>query len=972
MVEHTCGVLHLGPAVAERQRYEAVAMLTCSPLKLWSIDYYNRTAREADQAAKDAAAANGGLGEYYSEHDTRAPVWLVAGDARTAAQLVGLTDEERAGGLADLDTVARWLDAGIAPNGARGRRFAAADNHGIDMTFCAPKSLSLIRAYGDDVVQKAVLDAHSTGVREALEYVHTHAGYTRVHNNITGRKDLQKLPGVVAVAYQHETSRAGDPHLHTHVIVPNKQARIDGKLAALDTDSLWHESKAGGVIYQATMRRHLTQSIGAEWGPIDPRTGMAELVGIDPDVIKAHSRRGTQLRDWATDNLTLIDTEPTPAQLAAAQKATRPRKPEGLSWGELRQQWRADPRGFRVDTDAQRRARKERTGAAAVFDRRRVAEIAAGIDKPAFTRADLVEIIGAQLPVKVDGDDRSPREQIEAAVDEIAMRISEPRQAHHREGHERFTIDLVLAEEKQLLDLVDARDERTVLRVTDKDTDGLSADQKRAVTAMAESPWLVQPLAAPAGAGKTHSLKALRRAAHRARRKVLVLAPQGRAVDVAINDCAGDDGYTVDKALIELQKGRLTLDSDTVVVVDEAGLIGNNQLRDLLEATTRAGTKTLLVGDAHQLAPVRKRGGMFEQLCADLPWAQRLSEVWRMRDADERTASLALRNGGPRPLRRAIEWYRHQDRLRCGDEVTMAHDALADYRADVTAGKDALLIPDSWELCDALNTKIHADRLAADAPTVTAARGHQIGAGDIVVTRKNDARIPVWAARDDRGHLDSSKPAAQVRNGQRWIVEAVDTHHERPRISARRITDNAVAVLAGDYLAENVHHGYAVTLQSAQGVTADTSYPIVRATTDRNTMYVGLTRGRELNRVFVYERIAGEGDHEHADPFPGVHRARRGDSHQAATLIRAISSRDNRPQTVHQVAAHTDPHQLPDRIARFVAHQAHALTYRRAAYRVWTDQHTTEQASRNRWIREYTSRSRSHDGSRDTGQDIGL
>ncbi len=220
--------LNPGPGWGPGPAIWAVAMLTIAPLKLWSIEYYNRTARQAGQAAKDAAAANGGLGEYYCEHDTRAPVWMVAGDAHTAAELVGLTDEQRAGGLADLDVVARWMDAGIAPNGgARGRRFAEGDNHGFDLTFCAPKSVSLLRAFGDDVVAKAVLDAHNAGgVKEALEYIHQHAGYTRVHNNVTGKKDLQRLPGLVAAAYQHETSRAGDPHLHTHVNVPNKQARF--------------------------------------------------------------------------------------------------------------------------------------------------------------------------------------------------------------------------------------------------------------------------------------------------------------------------------------------------------------------------------------------------------------------------------------------------------------------------------------------------------------------------------------------------------------------------------------------------------------------------------------------------------------------------------------------------------------------------------------------------------------------------
>jgi ATP-dependent exoDNAse (exonuclease V) alpha subunit len=91
-----------------------------------------------------------------------------------------------------------------------------------------------------------------------------------------------------------------------------------------------------------------------------------------------------------------------------------------------------------------------------------------------------------------------------------------------------------------------------------------------------------------------------------------------------------------------------------LVVVDEAAMVGTDDLRQLLTATTAAGTKTALVGDAHQLAAVKARGGMFAQLCADLPWTQHLSEVWRMRDPDERAASLALRNGGPATARRAI------------------------------------------------------------------------------------------------------------------------------------------------------------------------------------------------------------------------------------------------------------------------------------------------------------------------------
>lgn len=160
------------------------------------------------------------------------------------------------------------------------------------------------------------------------------------------------------------------------------------------------------------------------------------------------------------------DGQVSAAQLATAQKATRPAKPEELSWGQLLDQWRADVRGLRL---AVRRA---------PFDRVRLAEAAGQIEKAAFTRADLVEIVGAQLPI--DGE-RSPREVVEAAVDEIGIRLTAPRAAHQREGHERFTLDRILAEEMAVLDLVDAQDPRSLLRVTDDDTVGLSADQRRAV-----------------------------------------------------------------------------------------------------------------------------------------------------------------------------------------------------------------------------------------------------------------------------------------------------------------------------------------------------------------------------------------------------------------------------------------------------------------------------------------------------------
>lgn len=536
------------------------------------------------------------------------------------------------------------------------------------------------------------------------------------------------------------------------------------------------------------------------------------------------------------------------------------------------------------------------------MDRRRLAAVAAQIDKAAFTRADLVEIIGAQLPVDTE---QSPRRLVEAAVDAIGVRLTPVREPHQREGHERFTLDRILGEETVVLDLVDARDARSQLWVKDEDTQGLSPDQKRAVENIATSPWLVQPLSAPAGAGKTTSLRAMAAMARRRHAgRVLVVAPTGNAVDVAIREGAGDTGYTITKALHEVDNGTLTLGHLDLVVVDEAAMVGTDDLRRLLTATTTAKAKTVLVGDARQLAPVKARGGMFAQLCADLPWTQHLSEVWRMCDPDERSASLALREGGPAPVRRVVEWYRTHDRLHTGDALAMASDALAGYQRDTAAEKDALLMCDTTEMADALNHRIHNDTIGTDEPTVVAGRGHRIAVGDLIVSRRNDPTIGVFEA------TDISTPADPVRNGNRWRVYAVDAQHNR--VAARRLHDGARAAFSGEYLREHITYGSAITVHSAQGVTADTAHAVLGENTARALLYVAMTRGRDTNTAYLHERIAGES--EHTQPS-GVHVLRRGTTRQAAQLARSlIANHDEQARTAHEIAAEgPDNSALPER-----------------------------------------------------------
>jgi hypothetical protein len=123
-------------------------VLTISRLTRWSIRYYNDTANTARASAMDRQAANGGLGEYYSEADSRIPTWIITGGVDAAARLCGLDGAALAGGAADTDVAGAWLDDGVAPNGQTGRAFTGKSVHGFDLTFAirpAPSRRSLPR-----------------------------------------------------------------------------------------------------------------------------------------------------------------------------------------------------------------------------------------------------------------------------------------------------------------------------------------------------------------------------------------------------------------------------------------------------------------------------------------------------------------------------------------------------------------------------------------------------------------------------------------------------------------------------------------------------------------------------------------------------------------------------------------------------------------------------------------------------------
>ncbi|SHU25972.1 TrwC relaxase [Mycobacteroides abscessus subsp. bolletii] len=160
----------------------------------------------------------------------------------------------------------------------------------------------------------------------------------------------------------------------------------------------------------------------------------------------------------------------------------------------------------------------------------------------------------------------------------------------------------------------------------------------------------------------------------------------------------------------------------------------------------------------------------------------------------------------------------------------------------------------------------------------------------------------------------------------------IDTNNNL--IACERLDDKARAVFDQTYFREHVSLGYAVTVHSAQGVTADTSIAVLSGATSRNLLYVAMTRGRHANIAHIYEHSTEAGEFSHERPSR-THVAQRGDSHEAATLVHGILCNDEQAITAHDYASHTADEALPQRVRSLLNTRAAADKYRRDSYQAW-------------------------------------
>ncbi|HEX4161304.1 MAG TPA: MobF family relaxase [Acidimicrobiales bacterium] len=262
----------------------------------------------------------------------------VPGPARAAGRWIGAAAGDLGlDGAAPVDaTQFRSLLAGRHPGTARplplptGRRVA-----GYDLTFSAPKSVSVVFALGGDDVARAVVAAHTEAVVGALRYVERHGlGATRWRRE-DGERAVIGTTGFSGAQFTHGVNRNLDPHLHSHVVVANAVHGVDGRWSACDGRGLDAHRVAAGGVYDAHLRHALTSALGVRWeAPTGPgRT--SEIAGVPPELMGEFSSRGADVRMHA-----FRAGARSARGRHVAWAATRPPKTTGIPYDDLAVAWR--------------------------------------------------------------------------------------------------------------------------------------------------------------------------------------------------------------------------------------------------------------------------------------------------------------------------------------------------------------------------------------------------------------------------------------------------------------------------------------------------------------------------------------------------------------------------------------------------------------------------------------------------------
>jgi ATP-dependent exoDNAse (exonuclease V) alpha subunit len=379
--------------------------------------------------------------------------------------------------------------------------------------------------------------------------------------------------------------------------------------------------------------------------------------------------------------------------------------------------------------------------------------------------------------------------------------------------------------------------------VTDDMLAGLAEDQVAAVTRLTTRGDLLTVLTAPAGAGKTTTIGAAAHiwAAHGY--QVIGLAPSARAA-AELGKATGSGADTLAKWLHHHQRHHpdLTqqpgspdpwlLTEHTVVILDEASMASTLDLHTLTAAVFKADAKLVLVGDPAQIGVINGPGGMLPALAAaghgiELTNIHRFAQPW------EAAASLRLRAGD----KKVINTYQRAGRLHTVTDPDQATGAVfAHWQTARSNGAEVMMLARTRDDVDQLNALAKtAAQTSGDSHGPELNVGHRtFQAGDVIRTRRNQRSIGVGDSH--------------VRNGDRYTIL---TTTNDGALLVDDLAGRGATLLPPAYVTEHVEHGWASTIDTAQGATTDHAVLLVRPGIDREHLYVGLTRGRQENHAYV-------------------------------------------------------------------------------------------------------------------------
>ena len=814
---------------------------------------------------------------------------------------------------------------------------------GFDLTFSPVKSVSTLWALADPHTAATIERCHQLAINDALSFIESHALFTR-----TGAKGVRQVnvKGMVAAAFTHRDSRAGDPDLHTHVAVANKVQTLDGKWLSIDGRVLFKAKVTASETYNTALERHLADHLGVRFINRATQAGrrpVREIEGVDPGL---NTRWSTRRRSIEARRDELAETfqathgrPPTPVEtLALAQQAnleTRDPKHEPRTLAEQRTTWRAQAEQLLGGPQAVQHMlhtalHPARTTPAPVLDAHWYTTTATRIITTMETSRATWQVWHVRSEAQRQARNANvPTNQLQTVINQlvetaltqhsVALRppadgITEPPVLQRSDGASVYTIagsgwytsQRILDAEQRLTTAAGRHNGRTVdptaleiaLLETAANNVELNAGQAALVRAMAGSGARLQVAIAPAGSGKTTAMQALAHAWISSGGNVIGLAPSAAAAS-QLGDQIGAHTDTLAKLWWSITHNDMPdwatqIGPDTLVIIDEAGMADTLTLDAVTQHILNQGASIRLIGDTQQLAAIGA-GGVLRDI-ANQHGAAQLNELVRFQNPAEAGASLALRDGNPE----ALGFYLDHNRVHVGDLTTITNQLFNAWQTDRQAGQDSIMLAPTKDLVAELNTRARNHRLNNTVPTrqIVLADGLQASVGDVIITRTNNRRLPVTATD-------------WVKNGDRWTItnitdqghiQAVHTRHHHP------------VLLPADYVAQSVELGYASTVHTAQGITTDTTHGITTGTETRQQLYTMLTRGRHNNHLYL--QLVGEGD-PHPDPtrhHPPTHRHRHPGTNPGPR--RSLHLR-------HQPA--TTPHQPrnPARPSRRTLHRRH-------------------------------------------------